>query len=89
MFFFLTDEPANPGSVDNSLVTSATFTILRSVASLSEAVLYWEVVTPTNDITPINGTVVFGEGVNSESFQISSQADNVSLTHIIMSNVCM
>lgn len=55
----------------------ATFTIQRSVATFGDAVVYWELAADTIDIIPNNGSVIFTEGVNTGSFQISSQSDLV------------
>ena len=60
----------------------ATFTIQRSVATFGDAVVYWELAADTNDIIPNNGSVIFTEGVNTGSFQISSQSDLVCMTLI-------
>lgn len=74
------DEPANPGSSDSSLVSTANLTVIRNVASFGDATVYWEVADlNTNDIEPTSGSVSFSDGVSEAVFQVSAQADNVSL----------
>jgi G-protein coupled receptor 98 len=81
------DEPANPGYVNTSLVTVANFTIQRNVASFGPSTVYWEVDhSAGNDVTPLNGSVNFADGVIYGSFQISSTSDfetELSRTHTI------
>lgn len=81
---YVIDEPANPGTTDNSLVTMANFTIMRHVAALGEAMVYWGVTIPTSDIGPANGSVLFEMGVTSRTFQVSAQADMVRRSMIVL-----
>ena len=73
------DEPANPGTVDNSLVTTAIFTVQRNVASFGTAVVYWELAAATTDVIPSNGSVYFNDNSTSGSFNISSTPDIVNI----------
>ena len=74
------DEPANPGSSDSSLVSTANLTIIRNIASFGDATVYWEAADlNTIDIEPTSGSVMFNDGVWHTAFQVSAQADNVSL----------
>ena len=74
---FSVDEPANPGTNDDTLVTMANFTILRGAGQFGEAVVYWSVEGNTSDVTPTSGSVSFTEGQGSGWFHVSAVNDQV------------
>ena len=71
------DEPANPGTIDNNLVTSANFTIIRKAGLFGNSTVYWAIDTNTSDVTPRNGSVYFTEGQDMGWFVISAVNDQV------------
>uniref|UniRef100_A0A1X7VF86 Staphylococcus aureus surface protein A n=3 Tax=Amphimedon queenslandica TaxID=400682 RepID=A0A1X7VF86_AMPQE len=81
------DEPANPGSSDPSLVSTANLTVIRNVASFGDATVHWEAANlNTIDIEPTSGSVSFSDGVSEAVFQVSAQADNITefdISHMI------
>ena len=71
------DEPANPGTVDDTLWTTANFTIVRDRGTFEEALVYWRVAVNTSDATPTSGSVPFKDGQKEGWFTVSATNDQV------------
>lgn len=62
----------------NGATTSATFKVVRKIANLGTVVVGWRVVnsSASMDVSPVNGTMEFKEGLNEREFTINSLLDS-------------